>query len=260
MLSLTGILAQGGATSIPVATDYESAVLIDNPLCYLKLNEASGTIAYDSSGNSNHGEYFSEGSNGKPPILAQSAIRQGNTYSIFCNYYMVYGWGNYVRIPKTSIDLSGDWSLEIWMKVTNLAHDSNIFGCSFNSSGTDNISQVTLIQGFVGNGPHNKFSVANYNSGYSAHAIADSNVSNNNTYHVCGVKEGSTLKLYVNGILQGTQGVALNTPYNNSGYIYINRSADESLFSPIQGTYSDAAIYDYALDATKIIEHYTWGT
>lgn len=257
MLSLPGILSDNSNSSPPIIVDsYDNAVLFDSPLVYLKLNDASKTgQAVDFSGNNNHGTYYIE-SVGNYPVAA-AALRDGSTGSTFLNYYPSLGFSNMVRIPKANLNLLGDWSVELWFKVQNRTYIAGICGESYGNG--DTVSQFQINQGAIGGGASTKISVNSYKNGFSTPAIANAIMANNAIYHICGVKESNTLKLYINGVLQTIQGAAIASASDTDGYIYLNRHSDLSLSNPMQATYSDFAIYNYALSAAQISTHYSWG-
>lgn len=79
---------------------YAQQVLADSPLLYLKLNETSGTVAVDSSGNGRDGTYV----NG--PVLNQRGLVQADTDT--CVLFEATA-GSHVTLPSSG-----------WMNVTSM--------------------------------------------------------------------------------------------------------------------------------------------
>lgn len=80
------------------------------------------------------------------------------------------------------------------------------------------------------------------------------------TYHVVGTYDGRYGKLYINGVLQDTQdwGVRALAPFGNSVYI----GWDGSSVAPNgwwNGGVDEPAVYNYALSAATILDHYNTG-
>ena len=102
-----------------------------------------------------------------------------------------------------------------------------------------------------------KFMVYGIGTGY---VIEGSGLQVGQWYHVVGVREGTTIKLYINGLLAATKdtGSLLNTDTNISLAIgAIQRqpiSVDAEFF---HGLIDEVSIYNRALSATEIQEHYT---
>ncbi|MEX0735956.1 MAG: LamG-like jellyroll fold domain-containing protein [Bacteroidota bacterium] len=92
-------------------------------------------------------------------------------------------------------------------------------------------------------------------------------------YHVVGTYEGSTLNIYVNGQLDGSNNIGTvtisYTPLSNAGpnpstmYVGIQHNSNNSsptttsdLYFPFQGVIDEVRVYNRALTATEVQQHY----
>jgi hypothetical protein len=90
---------------------YSSEVLADSPLCFLRLGEASGTTAADSSGNSHAGTYAAS-----PTLGATGLIAGDSDTAVTFN-----GSSQYVSIDNSSGWADGtSFTAEIWVKASGV--------------------------------------------------------------------------------------------------------------------------------------------
>jgi hypothetical protein len=99
---------------------YDAAVLALSPYAYYRLDEASGTVANDSSGNGLNGTY--EGTAGTNYALAQTSIVPGLTYSM--ESFTANPGAPRVELPsmpvgKQSGSWASDFTVAFWMKPTS---------------------------------------------------------------------------------------------------------------------------------------------
>lgn len=87
--------------------------------------------------------------------------------------------------------------------------------------------------------------------GYAVTAVASTTpIAQNTWYHVAITYDTSTLKLYLNGILEATATVTLGTIQNSD--VYIGRRFDNNSNSYYTGYIADVRVYTRALNATEI--------
>ena len=101
----------------PLPGGYDAAVLSLSPYAYYRLDETSGTVAADSSGNGRNAAY--QGTVGTHYLLGQSSIVPGLTYSL--ETFGVNPGYPKVAIPSVSLASNGstwqsDFSVSLWMK------------------------------------------------------------------------------------------------------------------------------------------------
>lgn len=85
---------------------YPAEVLADRPILYLRLDEAAGTVAMDSSGAGRHGAYL-----GGVAHLAEGAVPGGGCAGFD-------GIDDRVVVPDDpALRLDGDFTIELWIRV-----------------------------------------------------------------------------------------------------------------------------------------------
>jgi PKD repeat protein/glucose/arabinose dehydrogenase len=224
-------------------TPYDQAVLVDSPSAYWRLGEASGTVAGDASGGNRSGAYVDTPSLAQPGALAGSA----NTSVGFD------GVTEHVQVPYAAALNPSTFSVEAWAYVTGgqgryRAVVSNRDYAPGNARGfilyaaADNTWQF-----WVGNGG------ADWGRAFGP-AIAL-----NTWTHLVGTYDGTTMRLYVNGVLAATSTSAFGV--NTARPLRVGAGANERtpdyLFA---GRIDEAAVYNGALSATRVQQHYAAGT
>lgn len=201
---------------------------------YWKLDEGSGTMAYDSVGD-NHGTIY--GATWTPGMV-------GNALSFD-------GIDDYVEVlDSPSLDINDQITIEVWVYP---------------------FSDVTVgpprIVSKGGEGPRvgyeltwdwgNKFALVLWEP---YRPLFGPPYSKNQWYHVVGTFDGSTQKLYVNGELVGQQTVPAGIPVNDFN-LFIGR-AEGGYGWPtcyFDGIIDEVAIYNRPLAAEEIQQHYQNG-
>lgn len=239
---------------------YIDEVLADDPYLYWRLGEAAGssTVA-DSSGNSRDGTVFNETGDG---LGANSLLvnQPGNT-SFECT-----GIGK--SIPYiTSANIPGIYSnnaftIEAWIKRNETPTSS---GRIFNKE---------YGFGFLWNSSTNgiRFNCAYNNSITQKQLNSVTTLNQDEDYHVVGVAsfDGTTLymDLYINGVLDASTTQAATSLGNADpralviGHRVTGPQPEDSAStsSPVDNTVVDeAALYDTALSAQRIEDHYNAG-
>jgi hypothetical protein len=99
------------------AANYDTAVLSLSPYAYYRLDETSGTVAADSSGNGRNGTYI--GTSGTHYLLGQANIVPGLTHSV--KLFAANPGGPKVSLPSMNLASNGttwvsDFTVSAWMK------------------------------------------------------------------------------------------------------------------------------------------------
>ncbi|HUI92323.1 MAG TPA: LamG-like jellyroll fold domain-containing protein [Chitinivibrionales bacterium] len=214
--------------------------------CYaLALNTYSlpaGTIAYypldnncnDYSGNGNNGSAY-----GGPAWVAGYS---GN--ALYCD-----GVNDYVSVPNSnSLTITNQLSVSAWIKpekgsmwyrivgmsnstqsentwCLGMAMNGGIYFCVWNSNGQNNTNCSQLI-------PLNKWS------------------------HVAGTWDGTTLRAYLNGVLQPEQVAAYGPVLSSTGPLIIGRKPDNTYY--FQGAIDEVIIFNRALSQSEITGLYNF--
>lgn len=246
-----GMVTSSVVSLTVVTTNYPYAqlVLADNPIGYWRLNESSGTTAFDSAGGFN-GTYNSTqlGQAGYNLVDTHTSVRFG---SLAAQNSYVGG------IP---IDFGSaanqSFTVEAWVKGGVPSTDAGLITKGTGSGG----EQFNLDCG--GGGHAYRFFVRKDDGGA---VLASGNVPPNNQWqHVVGVlnRAAGTVLLYVNGVLNTS-----NTNFPTENYRGVLRSANPMSIGSRQsgtgnydnqfvGNMQDVAVYNYALPAARILAHY----
>jgi len=112
---------------------------------------------------------------------------------------------------------AGDFTVECWIKKqASSSAFSNIAGVGkWNTGATPGSNEWILTLSSGGNNNIPNFTVEVGNVRYSATATTDLTIGI--WYHIAGVREGTSIKIYINGVLEGTTTDAGITNINNVG-------------------------------------------
>lgn len=226
---------------------FEQIILSDNPIYYLPLNEPSGVIATDLTGNNHTGTYVGT------PVHSSMALRPNgrSVQTTAIGQYVSIANGSYADTIFTG---RHPWSAEIIMRRTGrLASSSERMMGKFVNGNTGNSTfDVAVSQNqsanYVISGGFYDTNGAQY---FSASSVP---VVNNQPFIVCVTYDGLVISLYVNGSLISTTNAAV-TGQNINSPITIGGSDAFSSSYQFQGYLSDASLYDYALSPGRILAH-----
>lgn len=215
---------------------YSSTVLADTPLRYYRLDDTSGTTVTDSSGNGQNGTITGGVTLSKTGLIANDP-----------DFSMLFdGTSGTINCPTTGLPTGAQpWSLEAWITMNSIPvsglHTFLEFG-----TGSTNEAAVLFING-TGNVCCNT---------YAGNRITGLTTTANTTYHCVATYDGTNLRLYVNGALQGTLACTPNVVLT---YCRIG-SEDVPADDFFSGTIDECAIYTYALSLAQIQNHHTVGS
>lgn len=230
-----GLLGPGGSSST-IVDDYLSLIRADGASGMWRLNELTGTVAADSSGNSLDGTYINS-----PTLGASGAIsRDPNTAVSFDG-----ALSQYISVPDAALlDPGNTFSLECWTMPTAFASFQNIL--------TKGVGGYQF--GILSSSP-GVFFLAKQGIDFIVQSTAP--VVAGVWSHIMAVKSGASFsKLYLNGVdVSGTVSdltiVAttddLNMARSTAGNNYFTGSLDE------------IAIYPTALTGAQVLAHYISG-
>jgi hypothetical protein len=209
------------------------------PVGYWKLDENTGTNAYDSSGN------------GYTGTLNNSPSWTSGKFGQALNF--VQGSSTNVDMGD-NLDFAGDFSISTWVKSTGGSSARTIVG----KQGTAGNHEYTLR---VDNGGDNELHFIIFNTANADYLDADSGtniVSDGLWHHVAAVLSGSVAYIYVDGILKGsdntTSGGTRTT--NSSDPLRIGATNSGQYF---EGPIDEVKMYNYARTQKQIIEDMNGG-
>jgi hypothetical protein len=214
---------------------YSGAVLGTSGLVsYWRLGESSGVTAADGKG-ANGGTYV-----GGPTLGLPGAISGDPDTAVGFN-----GTNQYVGVPYVAALNPSVFTVEAWANVTGGAgtyravvgsRSSQVSGYTVYASASD------TWQFFLGNG-----------SGWQA---VDGGPIVSGWHHVVGTYDGTTERLYVDGVLAGSKAASL---IPNSSQTFTIGMNDGGWSYPFVGNIDEVAVYNAALSASTIQNHYNLG-
>lgn len=230
-------LYYAGLGSHQEATTVNRFASPEDPVAYWKLDDGTGTTAKDSSVNQLNG-------------TITGATWQTEDLCVSGKCLKFDGTDDYVDAgTNTAIEPTTALSIASWVKRTGSLED---FSAIF-SSRKDSSNQGGYL--FTGTSS-NKIRFYIWKGSW-AYAESDSAINLDQWYHVQGVWDGSTVKLYINGLLQQTTGSAASITYpttaTNNHYVgWYNDTASKNWV----GFLDDVKIYNYARTPSQILADY----
>ncbi|MFA6494950.1 MAG: LamG-like jellyroll fold domain-containing protein [Candidatus Paceibacterota bacterium] len=217
-------LVSAPTSSLAVAGD-ESVFFNDieaGLIGYWKFDEATGTIAYDSSGSGNSGTFY-----GSPTRIASTTCEAGSCLSFD-------GVGQ--RVNLGSVQTGTSTTVSAWIKTT-----TSFQRPVFSNRGSGLYFGVSSGRFFIYD------NTATPSPGMSS-AIA---VNDNNWHHIAWTSNGSVSLMYVDGVLNVTQN---QSRASDTGVAYIAYDAPNNEYFP--GSVDDVRVYNRALSASEISSLY----
>ena len=203
---------------------YSDKVLADGAVAYWRLNETSGTTAVDLKGG-NNGTI-----SGGVTLNQPGALVDGDKAMTFD--------GNTGKITGGTFTISAAFSVEAWMKTTLTTPASRV-SCWSNLASTD-----TVYCGIDSGKPYMyRFGGTNF--------FGVATVANGAWRHLVYTHDGTTARMYVDGVLDST---FVESHAAASGPLGIG--FDQLSVSYWSGGLDDVAIYPTALTAAQIKAHY----
>jgi Concanavalin A-like lectin/glucanases superfamily len=238
LLAVACLSSCGGVTAAsptPPPT-YRESVLSDQPAGYWPMNESSGNVMADASGNGHDGSYEGTVSLGQPGAMAMhgsAAVgldRQG-------------GWATIPDAPTLELDTI---TIELWINKRSEVEYGAYVTKNFSPGDRAGTGWFELLNHHH-SGPI-EFRVTEDN-GTLASATS---LALNTWYYVVASYDGTTARLYINGKLDSSIPITA-VPKQSTSPIYIGRRAD-GLFN--SALLSELAIYPRALSADRIAAHW----
>ena len=217
----------------PPPPSYRSSVLADGPAGYWRLGESSGTTAADESGNGRSGSYVGGVTLGAPDALANDA----DTAASFD------GVNDYLSIPHhASLTPAAAITVEAWAKSAQTTWNSYGFLVSKRDS--------YILHPWAGT----RTMVFYVNVAGGWHSLSYTPAEITGWHHYVGSYDGSTLRLYVDGVERSSLAVS-GTIATSTGALQIGR--DDCCGGRYgNATIDEVALYGQALSAARVKAHY----
>lgn len=235
-VAATATLEVGTASSQP----YQDLILSHSPGGYWRLGEASGSVATDSSSQSDNGTYEGDVNLGQPGALAGNP----DTSAQFA--------GGYVNVPNASaISPAGPFTLEAWVKPASVVP----------APGPGIIEKYDTP---AYNGYALRLDGSNHLQAWILGASSYANVTGTTVLpvgkwsYVAAVYDGQSLTLYVNGMPDGSVHTTLN-PSAGQDSMKIGARGDDAN-QRFDGNIDEVAVYDHALSPQDIATDYLTGS
>jgi Concanavalin A-like lectin/glucanases superfamily len=190
--------------------------------------------------------------------FAQAVVSQG---------FKLDGFGDYVEIPDSPALKPAHVSVEAWVRFdsldTPIVSQFGALGLQYivfkKNSRVFNFEAYALRKQRDGSVDRLAFSVADVNgSGGTNVAQSTTPVVIGQFYHVVGTYDGSSVRLYVNGALEGQSALFISVDYG-SRPVFIGTSGEPVFDGKLNGVVDEASIYNRALDASEIAALYGAG-
>lgn len=201
---------------------YQSEVLADSPYAFYRLGGSptpgAGALV-DSSGNGRNGD-------------TAGVVTFGATGAVAGDTAMTLDGASGQGITPTAPATSSDFSVECWIKTTATAL---VVVWSKGGSQFLCVNSVSGKATFAGTG-------ANCNS--------SANVCDGTWHHIVVVQDGTTIRMYVDGVADGT---STSTQAATSGGFILGQLGSAFWFP---GSVDEFAVYNFKLTPTRIAAHY----
>lgn len=225
---------------------YYSEVMADTPLAYYRLGDTSTTMS-DSSGNGRNGTYYNI-LDDDTTTLGVPGLLDGDTD----NAASFDGLDDFGFVTDAAWMNTGTITLEAIVKLASVNRVQNIMTRQGSSA-----QQVFQFRVHSTNKP--QLIIWTVASGTTALVLTGATTLAQNTrYHLAGTYDGSTLRLYVNGVLDGSLAVTASPLVSKTIGLSVACLSASPTATPAQllhGVVDESAIYSTALSATRLAAH-----
>ncbi|HEX7298614.1 MAG TPA: PKD domain-containing protein [Solirubrobacteraceae bacterium] len=245
---------------LTVNSAYRAAILATAGISdYWRLDDAS-TTAVDANGGNNNGSNSNNGTYVNGPV-ATAGLLAGDTN----NGRAFDGVNDYVDFSPTPFGTPTQLSAEAWVRTAAAKTAGGYHFLVTDSSSETSGTTLSLSNGFslaIDSTNHAVFSGARTNVLTTTRATATSSVTlaPNTIHHVVGTYDGTTLRVYVDGVQAGTATLAGGLTWSGSRDLRLGRPVNSASASfLLQGTLDEVALYTQALPAATVLAHYNAG-
>ncbi|MDQ3898297.1 MAG: family 16 glycosylhydrolase [Actinomycetota bacterium] len=236
--STTTTVAPTTTTAVPASTStgYAATVAADGPVSHWRLGEPSGTVAADAMGR-NPGAYVNGVRQGQGSLLPADPANPSATFD---------GANDIVSVASNAtLSPTAAVTVEAWVRPTAIPASGQF------------ASVVTKAESYSiqFNGPRLEFTTMRSGVRRRVQAPAGAVVAGQ-TYHVVGTYDGTTQRLYVNGVQVASAAFSGALGTNNNRVLVGSWDAASEF---LNGTVDDVAVYGKALTAAQVTNHFNKG-
>ncbi len=196
-------------------------------------------------------------------IYNNNGVLQGNPLYVSGkveNALSFDGDEDYVEVSDDeSLDIQDEITVMSWVKVNSL--ESGRFytvAGKWNDRDADNRGYLLGLSTKDTVKPQPKFYISSDGNDYPS-AYSSMNLDTGIWYHLAGTFDGSTLKIYVNGELKGTQSFTSSINLNDEPVLIAGDRAGGGNGRFLNAILDEVRIYSCALDSDEILEEYQEG-
>lgn len=214
---------------------YPSTVLDDSPVWYARLDEASGTTVYDSSGFDRHGSHvITPITLGADPLL----VGEDATSTDFQPASGAPG----VTVATADWMPNSTWTIEAVFKLSSAPGLKVIFARGTPDAGLGNVQWMLRIDGVT-------LKLYRWSEG-TWDTLTGPEVTVGTVYHIAVTCESNVVTMYLNGLVVATRTAVVSA--GSGGPFRVGFGVAGEYF---KGLLSDVACYSTALSSTRIREH-----
>ena len=236
------------ATSIQDPTKSATAAVIVSLglVGWWPLNEGTGTVAHDMSGQGNNGTW-----RGTLSSLTGTHYTTGKIGSA-AGYFN--GNDNSLTIGTQPVyDFTGPFTISMWINPASLNWPAGILARENSNNGGNNGYLLVLYPYNLS--PNNPKLCIEANDGTENACVAGVGVVGVGVWSLLTtVYDGTNMSLYVNGTLSAQTASALNPPANNGSLVF--GTPEQGGFGSFNGSLEDIRLYSRALSASQISSLY----
>ncbi|MEQ1643028.1 MAG: LamG-like jellyroll fold domain-containing protein [Pyrinomonadaceae bacterium] len=224
-----------------------------NGMCHPTATTPPGGVAGWWGGDGDAVDISGNGNNGTMQHAAKYGVgKVGQAFSL-------NGAGDYVEIPDSAVLKPANITLEAWVNFASL--DSTVIG---NVPGTQRLihkqNERSGAQGTFASyelvksraaGLDKMYSCINTNSGNQVCVESTTVIVAGQWYHVAATYDAQALKIYVNGVLDGTVATTQPLEYANKP-VLLGRTNDSAWDGHLNGTLDEPTVYSRALSQPEI--------
>lgn len=214
-------------------SNYDSIIIRDNPVLYLPLRDAGGTVATAIQG--------ADGTYNNTPTLGVAGPTNIGSFGTTFD-----GTNEDVSTPAdTTLPNQESCSLECWFKYTSTSSTLTIASLRAAAANTE---EITILANFTTVG-----SISLYQAGAERVTDTGTGLNDGNWHHVVATVDlaGTTGRLYIDGVLANSGTTTTATSATKFLTIASNNAIQ---FFP--GSVAAVSVYDYALTANQVYSHY----